>query len=95
MALSNIGNEPRREITEHAAGIILIVGTLGVTYAGACWFFSPKNIGETVLAMMLTALGGVIAIGFMTVFIHAVGEIACDVLDNLGLDPRPKQRYRR
>lgn len=97
MALSNLRNEPRREITEQVAGMVLITSFLLADYA-IVRSAGADTAGETVLGMVLgfCALvfgGGVLF--FLTLLAHSMGELVCGGLARLGLDPRPKQRYRR
>lgn len=97
MALSNLRNEPRREIIEQVAGLGLIAGLIGLDY-GVARLFGPNGTGEMILAMMMAAFAiiiGTLIIYFLIFGAHVIGEIICDMLDDLGADPRPTERHRR
>lgn len=105
MALSNIGNEPRREITESAIGVLAIVVWLGMAFLiariidppyvngphdySASWLFTVSFV-----TFIVATLGPLLLFG--TLFItHEIGEVVCDWLKALRIDPRPTQRYGR
>ncbi len=101
MALSNIGREPRREITESLVGIVVMVGGLWVDYRIAS-YFDPYHVTGPGLPpwwlqiVVLMIFIGIVVPMFTMLFLfltHAVGEVACDILDEFRIDPRPKQRY--
>ena len=94
MALSNLKNEPRREIIEQAAGVLAIVCFLFGNYAFVKWMGAEKPV-DIVCGMIITAMVVPFAVMFLTFGIHVIGEAVCGVLAGLGLDPRPSQRYRR
>lgn len=100
MALSNMKREPRREITETTLGVI---GLLLFAFADMIlsrWFdhkvhFSGPDNPYPLLPLLIVPFSllcgaGLLWVGVYTV--HFVGEVACDVLKSLGLDPRPKYR---
>lgn len=95
MALSNIRREPRREITEQVVGIVVFVGYMAMVY-GIVDALHPKDTGDWIfftfiISVLLPAIFGLL---FMLIhLIHGVGDIVCNLLGNIGLDPRPKQRY--
>lgn len=100
MALSNIRVEPKREITESAIGIAVVMGATPIIllylygwYLLLHRFNSKLNIPEgMVIGVLLTV--AILAVGMLLVcFTHFVGEEICDTLAKRGLDPRPKQRY--
>lgn len=94
MALSNLANEPRREITEQAIGAASIVGFLGADYALSLYLFStPKDGAEIALGMIIAGIALIGGLLLLTVGIHAIGEMVCDMMEEAGVDPRPKQRY--
>jgi hypothetical protein len=104
MALSNIANEPRREITESLVGIIGFFGLLygdfhlgrwaanAVTMhdngvlAGGPQIFLGMLIVPLVVAFALLLLFGVVHLT------HFMGEVLSDLMDAIGLDPRPRIR---
>jgi len=99
MALSNIFNEPRREITESALGTIALVGILAVDYILSQGFYlltgGPHGGCPVVLGMLVfvpLCMIWLIAIGLY--FAHFLGEQICDFLAAMGLELRPKERRR-
>jgi hypothetical protein len=95
MALSNIFREPRREITESLAGILLVGIFLFVDWQFACWFqgaIMPRDNFFRFIGMLIGLIATVACIG-MAFFTHFVGEEICDALANRGLELRPKQRH--
>lgn len=96
MALSNMKNEPRRELTESFLGITFTIVFLLADYKVAHWLASgfensADRIGFTVVFM---AIGGcivplVIALAHLT---HWLGDKICDCMGTFNLDPRPKNR---
>lgn len=98
MALSNIGNEPRREITES------IVATVGYIYLD---FFISKSIcpyyydgSDKYPPWWLLIIGLMLFIGIMVPLLlwgfiyltHDIGDMVCDWLKALKIDPRPRRR---
>ena len=101
MALSNIFREPGREITETLVGIA-VVGTilaviLPADYYFARWFeeiTGGANGGcPWPLGMILIGPMAAIGVGLVAVFIHEVGDIVCDSLEERGIQMRPRRRY--
>lgn len=100
MALSNIFNEPRREITETAVGITVVVGIVAVDYvltkfveksvrsspADTSVFIAMMGISLAIMIMV----GAVIAIA--SIIIHAIGECVCNMLERRGINLRPRHR---
>lgn len=98
MALSNIFNEPRREITETLIGMMLV----GVPLAVDCYFADslvPAEVTLRWLAVIFimfaiavgTAFGILLAISLVHAA-HSLGELICDILDDAGLRLRPQRR---
>jgi len=96
MALSNIFNEPRREITETVLGV-LVVGSL---LFGDWWLASAletdppgaERIGGIIVLMFALPIGLILVllVGYGLVrFAHFMGEVACDLLEDTGLRLRP------
>jgi len=105
MALSNIGNEPRREITESVLGIIvfaaLVGGIIWVDRFFAQWLMGPLNAVDNserfacyVIGFLIIMVGMLVSVGvlFLT---HSLGEGICEFLAARGLELRPKQRYNK
>jgi hypothetical protein len=98
MALTNIIQEPRREITEIGMGIAAIVMITGFVYlpgqAIGTWFHDATGAPDgvtwlwTLIAMVLVFFGGWIVL----VITHKVGELLCDNLARRGLELRPRRR---
>jgi hypothetical protein len=97
MALSNLRNEPRREITEQAIGVGVFAGFVWLDYTIARWL-GAEGASEIAFAMLCgvvaTVFGSMLLFG-LSILVHALGETVCGALASLGVDPRPKQRYRR
>lgn len=93
MALSNLLNEPRREITEQVIGAIGICGFIGIDYVIAIWGVGAKATLDVITSMLF--IPPVLGLAFVTLFfgVHLIGEIFCDLLKQVGADPRPKQRF--
>lgn len=105
MALSNIFNEPRREITETLVGVaVLIVPVVAFVYLDyqfAVWFAlatqdeSGRGGAPIPVGMLLGILSGAIAIIIgigVAVLVHAVGESICDAMQRRGIHLRPVRR---
>jgi hypothetical protein len=105
MALSNIFNEPRREITETAIGAAIAAAFFAGLYV---WGSHEYANGDrlclpgcdsraaylAVFMILLTigfVVGGVIIAG-IAIGIHALGESICNRLEDAGLHLRPRQR---
>jgi hypothetical protein len=104
MALSNIFNEPRREITESVVGTLVVLALLFVDYRFGRWWQQilenthrhPPGFwhGFFVIGMVFGALAIAAAYPLLAVFPHFIGEVVCGFLANLGLELRPKERRR-
>lgn len=102
MALSNIAQEPRREITESAVGISVVVGGLAAymwaDYLFAFWMRAKFGDYQMPLpvGMFVGFIGGIIVFVLGALFLiatHALGEKICNALDDFGWRLRPKVRY--
>lgn len=103
MALSNIYNEPRREITESLVGIVVGVPAIGAVvfldYQLAVWFKEitggiggcPVPLGMLLVPCLLV-FAAVILI-FLLAWTHVLGDAICTALDKVGLRLRPTTRY--
>lgn len=98
MALSNIFNEPRREITESVVGIGIFIAILGPvpTIAGLLYHFGvvdsfTEGAGAVLFCMVM--VGGM-AVLFMTLLFatHQAGDAACNALQRRGIHLRPRNR---
>lgn len=98
MALSNMLNEPRRELTETAVGIGVAAGVCLLDYAFANWLadVTAGTPARAPLAIWL-AVGLVVIIfgGMAIVAIHAIGDATCNALQRQGVHLRPRRRYVR
>lgn len=97
MALSNLRNEPRREITEQVVGVALFALFIAADY-GIVAALGAKKTDEWAVGMFLVAMGLIGGSGILfllTIAIHGLGDLACNGLAKFGFDPRPAQRYRR
>lgn len=97
MALSNIFNEPRREITETVIGISAFSLFALYDWWFAFWFHkvSANEDGSGACSIEKSFLLGIIvAVVFVILLyvIHWIGESICNGLAKLNRDPRPKQR---
>ena len=93
MALSNIGREPRREITESVVGAICFTGfmvALGFAVYGVLWGVATMLRTDMLTAFLVTVSGGLVLAGFIAIT-HAVGEDVCDALDEHGIRLRPRR----
>lgn len=101
MALSNILNEPRRELTEQAVGLVILIALFWPAYyvGEGLYRHDPPSYQNTpnwwfdmFAGVLFTAMGwvGVITI---TLFMHRVGEKLCNLLAQQGWEVRPKKRY--
>jgi len=103
MALSNIFNEPRREITETLVGLVLAVLICVALYYGTSRAIEPLGLEFMgwpahilvmclgVLALAATFIGSVILWG-LAIFIHFIGEEICNSLEERGIHLRPWDR---
>lgn len=105
MALSNIFNEPRREITETVVGFLVFFSVGVGVHLGAVWWRAHElekggviSGEEFALMHVYVFLGlgvAMLVLPFVLVLIHTVGEGLCDWLGRRGLELRPKERYRK
>lgn len=101
MALSNIFNEPRREITETVVGLGVVgsavAGFLSLDYATVRWLEAVYGEGrdpfvlKTVLVGILLGFCGSILVGLLFLT-HAAGDNICTALERRGVQMRPRQR---
>lgn len=107
MALSNIGREPRREITESLVGLVSIPASAWVLVslwlAGATWNPYHTEAGHldavpyplwVTAWLCLTLVGGVLAFCIGRLFLmmtHGIGEGACNALASHGIELRPRR----
>ncbi len=94
MALSNLLNEPRREIIEQVAGLGGLVAYGGAAYAVGLLLAPGEPIFGTVLGLLSIPAGAAILF-LLAELMHAIGEGVCAIFASIGADPRPKDRYRR
>jgi hypothetical protein len=97
MALSNMLNEPRREITESLVGIVMVTPLVVVDYYLGSWLTSQFQPGQCPLTLgMIIAFGiELIAIVFLVYAAfatHALGEAICNALQACGIHLRPRNR---
>lgn len=97
MSLSNIFNEPRREIIETIVGLATVAVPLAL-FSGADYYLSNLDHSACSFGLKLLFYGFALAVclGFLTgasVFIHAVGENMCAVLQAHGINLRPTKRH--
>jgi len=88
MALSNIFNEPRRELTETFVGILIVSAVLLIDYAFASLLENYTGLPWSA-GMILGILSIIVVIGFLIV-IHAIGEEICDLLQRHNIHLRPR-----
>ena len=101
MALSNIFNEPRREITESVVGTLVFSGFLPLDYFLALGFEKitggaghggcPWPLGM----LFFVPVGLALAIAVFVYLPHFLGEVFCGWLANAGLEVRPNDRTGR
>jgi len=106
MALSNIFNEPRREITETVIGIILFIPFVGLDYWtankilewGNCAYKTNNDFPcapfllEFLLISPIFLFFCIVGIIFISIIIHGLGNLFCDFLENRGIYLRPRNR---
>jgi hypothetical protein len=99
MALSNIGREPRREITESAVGLAAFGLFVWADYEFAIWFegatrgFPVEAAGGCPwpIGMFFGLIAAMLA--FLALFVtHALGEGICNALQRNGIHLRPRVR---
>jgi hypothetical protein len=104
MALSNIFREPRREITETVVGMALVTVPIAADYFAALglqklsggWNEFPWPWGMVFVpfgVIIVATVGAAVGLGFPLV-VHAIGEIACEALEERGIHLRPRNRVR-
>ena len=99
MALRNIFNEPRRELTEQGLGLLVCACVL-VPWVGFGWLLAPYLNPDASFSvrlfggMLITALGfaGLVVV---LAFVHMIGEEVCEALARHGLELRPERLRRR
>src|SRR5712671_3587228 len=96
MALSNLINEPQREIAETVVGIVLVGGFLTGDYYFGRWFQEATAAPEGVwaLGMVVGIMMSILSVG-LVFFVHFIGEEVCDTLQRHNVRLRPEQRYGR
>ena len=96
MALSNIGNEPRREITEQTIGAVAVIAFVALSYHVGNWIKPFTDIGDAIFGTLVCAIFMFAAIMLTIPFlllVHFIGEVLCGALAAVGADPRPRDRY--
>lgn len=106
MALSNIFNEPRREIIETVVGVTVlaapVVVFLYLDYQFALWLqeqtASGASSGMPIPMGMVSGaiLGALLTLlsGLAAVIVHAAGEGFCNAMQRRGVHLRPRTRGR-
>lgn len=101
MALSNIFKEPRRELTESAVGIgVILVAAVPLgwlDYQLALSTSTPAKPEDFWLVLFLLGpflifVVSALVLAFFAVT-HALGNAICNGLEKRGIQLRPKQRY--
>ncbi len=110
MALSNIWNEPRREITESVVGFISVIGLYIAPGIAFGFWLGPKvadtpgkgNCLETCSIILSSlflwplTLAVIAAVSAFLIFgTHSIGESICDALQNRGIRLRPVRASER
>lgn len=92
MALTNIFNEPRREITETAVGIAVTSIPVALDYEVASWLMKTYP-DDFIWFGALAAGAGIIIAGWVgLLIIHEIGDVACCLFEGIGVQMRPKRR---
>jgi hypothetical protein len=94
MALSNIFQEPRREITESAIGLALFGVAVWGDYRFGC-FYNASGYGPVTEGMVAGALVGILLFMVLVVIAyatHAIGESVCNAAQAMGIHLRPRVR---
>lgn len=95
MALSNIFNEPRREITETAVGLTICAPFVVLDYYLSVYWQSHDRdtvwFGLYLLIVGMGLIGGAAVLALLTVVAHALGERLCNVLQDRGIHLRPRR----
>lgn len=100
MALSNIFNEPRRELTESVVGIAVFAAVVTplviADYLFSLWFHEATGGGTKGCPWQLGMLLGVLfaAVGLLLIsgllgLTHAIGEDVCNALERLSSPTSP------
>jgi hypothetical protein len=99
MALSNIFNEPRREIIESIVGIAVVGGFVWVDYTFAIWLqtmttglFDRDSPGVPWLLGIVLGPIALVLIVIIANLAHMVGDLICDILQDRGIHLRPRDR---
>ena len=106
MALTNIFEEPRRELTESAVGLVTVgIGAMLVTlliigemHLTGDIHFADQGTGQFVLGVVVYLFGNLVVGLFLFLFVvvtHVLGEAVCNKLARRGIYLRPQQRYGR
>lgn len=93
MALSNIGREPRREITEQIAGTLALALYVVAAYLVVTEIFGATRTVDKIFGTFFFGLVMLVVIPGLIFSTHAIGEVVCDWLKAARIDPRPRQRY--
>lgn len=99
MTISNMANEPRRELTESAVGLLVCAAVL----TGVAWYLWWLTLllhswfpGNSMSDDFITALVGSILLGIVLAiaipFTHFIGDLICDFFGDHGLHLRPVWR---
>ena len=91
MALSNLLNEPQREITETVVGIAAIVPFGILDYYTATWIYKPGK-DDFIFLLFFTTIFIFLCLFVLiiaAILIHLLGEFICNTLDRHGLHLRP------
>ena len=94
MALSNIFQEPRREITESAIGLAVFGVAIWGDYKFGC-FYNATGGGPIIEGMVAGLLIGSVSLMALVVIAyatHAIGEAACNTAQAIGIHLRPRVR---
>lgn len=100
MALSNIFQEPRREIIETVVGIVPVGAFFVTVVASAYWFkyytgWSAQNEPHFIFALIVGVVAAIfswVIVGFSLIVAHSIGEGICDEFEARGIHLRPKNR---
>lgn len=93
MALTNIFNEPRREIIETMVGVVLVGAAIGIVGYLALWL-NNFQIDRTLPSAVFIVLVMIIVLIAVIVAIHSVGEWFCNWLeDRYNINLRPRERF--
>lgn len=97
MALSNMRNEPRRELIESGLGIVATILFLVIDYKAVHAFLPPLlNSSDRIQATIFCMFLGCFAVPLTVMLAHLThwfGEVLCGWAAAIGYDPRPKDRW--